>query len=135
LRESTWSECTEFLSAAVLVQAKITIFDNIPVAVTPMKINGYEFEHGCDIAPAREADTSVQRFMPQNRYRNERNLALNRYGAGPFCKFKISSRFCASGVYVLTIDDDVRYVCECTNLSARFNAGECPASWAIASSM
>jgi hypothetical protein len=61
--------------------------------------------------------------MPQSRYLNTRQLPLNNYGAGPFCKFNISSRFAESGVYVLTIDDEVRYVGECANLSARFNAG------------
>ena len=88
-----------------------------------MKIAGYEFEHICYIQPARGIDGSVRRFMPQDRYQNARNLPLNTFGAGPFCKFKIPNRFQASGVYVLTIDDEVRYVGECANLSARFNAG------------
>ena len=88
-----------------------------------MIIAGYEFEHICDIEPARETDGSVRRFMPQDRYENFRNLPLNNYGAGPFCKFTIPSRFRSCGVYVLTIDDEVRYVGECANLSSRFNAG------------
>ena len=61
--------------------------------------------------------------MPQDRYQNARNLSLNRYGAGPFCKFRIPNRFQVSGVYVLTVDEELRYVGECANLSARFNAG------------
>jgi len=88
-----------------------------------MKINGYEFEHICDIKPARSTDESFRDFMPQDRYQNSKNLPLNKYGAGPFCKFKIPSRFRIAGVYVVTIDDEVRYVGECKNLSARFNAG------------
>jgi hypothetical protein len=85
-----------------------------------MKIAEYEFEHICDIAPARGTDGSIQ---PQERYKNLRNSPLNKYGAGPFCKFKIPSRFQLSGVYALTIDDEIRYVGECANLSARFNMG------------
>lgn len=87
-----------------------------------MKFVGYEFEHVCNVEPLRDADGVCVRFMPQNRYENARNLPLNRYGAGPFCRFRIPNRFQASGVYTLTADDDLRYVGECANLSARFNA-------------
>jgi len=61
--------------------------------------------------------------MPQDRYRNARNLPLNTYGAGPFCKFKIRNGSPACGVYVLTVDDQIRYVGESANLSTRFNYG------------
>ena len=88
-----------------------------------MRIADREFEHICDIEPARGTDGSVLQFMPQDRYNNARNIPLNKYGTGPFCKFKIPNRFQASGVYVLTINDEVRYVGECANLSARFNTG------------
>lgn len=88
-----------------------------------MKIGDYEFEHVCDIEPLRLRDGSMSQHMPQERYRNARNLPLNKYGAGPFCKFAIPSRFKASGVYVLTVDCAPQYVGECANLSARFNAG------------
>ena len=87
-----------------------------------MRIAAYEFEYVCDIEPWRDAG-GVQLLMPQDRYRNVRNLPLNKYGVGPFCKFKIPNRFEVSGVYVLTIDDEVGYVGECANLSARFNLG------------
>ena len=88
-----------------------------------MRIGAYEFDAICDIEPIRDTDGSVRLFVPQGRYGNTRNLPLNRYGAGPFCKFKIAARIRASGVYVLTLDGQVRYVGECANLSARFNAG------------
>jgi len=89
----------------------------------PMRISDHEFEHVCTIEPARDTSGSVQLFMPQGRYTNARSLPLNRYGLGPFCKFKIPRRYQHSGVYVLTIDEEVRYVGECMNLSNRFNAG------------
>jgi hypothetical protein len=88
-----------------------------------MKIAGYEFENIGGITPVCDADGSIRQFMPQNRYENVRSLPINRYGAGPFCGFKISNRFRTSGVYVLTVDDEIRYVGECADLSARFNYG------------
>jgi hypothetical protein len=88
-----------------------------------MKMAGYEFEHVGPICPARHADGSVRQFMPQERYANARGVPLNRYGAGPFCKFSITNQQQSSGVYLITVNNDVRYVGECVNLSARFNAG------------
>jgi hypothetical protein len=88
-----------------------------------MKFGDYEFEHVCNIGPLRESDGALKQFMPQARYRNVRHLPLNRYGAGPFCKFTIPSKYQVSGVYALTIDDELLYVGECASLSARFNAG------------
>jgi hypothetical protein len=91
--------------------------------ITPMKFGEYEFECICDIVPLRGTNGSLTQFMPQERYRNARNLPLNKYGAGPFCKFTIPSRYQVSGVYILTVDEEPRYVGECANFSARFNAG------------
>lgn len=88
-----------------------------------MKIGIYEFQYICDVEPERGPDGSIRQFMPQARYQNARSLPLNRYGAGPFCKFKIPNRFQASGVYVFTTGGETRYVGECASLSARFNAG------------
>jgi len=94
-----------------------------PSKMSIIKIAGYDFEHVCDIEPTYGPDGSIQQFTPQDRYKNVRNLPLNKYGAGPFCKFKIPSRFQSSGVYALTMDYDIRYIGECANLSARYNAG------------
>jgi hypothetical protein len=94
----------------------------VPVS-QPMKVGAYEFGHVCDIEPLRDDAGAIQLVMPQSRYRNVATAPLNRYGAGPFCKFKIPGRFNASGVYILMVDEDVRYVGECANLSSRFNAG------------
>jgi hypothetical protein len=88
-----------------------------------MKFGDYEFEYVCDIEPLRETDGALKQHMPQGRYINARNLPLNRYGSGPFCKFRIPNRVKVSGVYVLTVDGAPQYVGECANLSARSNAG------------
>ena len=88
-----------------------------------MRISGFEFDYVDRIEPLRDSDGSVRQFMPQNRYKNTQETPLNRYGVGPFCKFRISNRFQTSGVYVITLDDDIRYVGECANLSERFKTG------------
>ncbi len=61
--------------------------------------------------------------MPQSRYKNADNLSLNRYGRGPFLKFKIQNRHSFSGVYAVVTDGVVRYIGECQNLSSRYNMG------------
>ncbi len=88
-----------------------------------MKLAEYHFEHVCDIAPVCGSDGVLRQFMPQNRYRNLRSLPLNKYGAGPFCKFKIPGRFSLCGVYAMTANSELRYIGECANLSKRFNMG------------
>jgi hypothetical protein len=88
-----------------------------------MKLGNYEFEYVCDIEPVRATDGTLGQHMPQGRYKNARNLPLNRYGIGPFCKLGIPNRFQVGGVYVLTVDEELRFVGECANLSARFNVG------------
>ena len=75
------------------------------------------------IEPERDDAGALRVAAPQSRYSNLRTLPLNRYGAGPFCKFKIPPGLKQAGVYVITIDGQARYVGECANLAARFNAG------------
>jgi hypothetical protein len=87
-----------------------------------MKVQGFEFEYIGNIEPARDAGGIIQ-FHPQSRYQNIRQVPLNRYGAGPFCKFKVSTKVQTSGVYILAISGEILYVGECSNLSARFNNG------------
>lgn len=91
-----------------------------PVA---MNLSGYEFEHVCGIEPRRDAAGAIAIVLPQARYKGAATVALNRYGSGPFCKFTVPNRYTFSGVYLLLIGDEARYVGECANLSARFNAG------------
>lgn len=88
-----------------------------------MRLAGYEFAHVCDLNPTRQMDGCVEPVAPQSRYLNKKGLPLNRYGAGPFCKFRIPNNLRWSGVYAITIADELRYIGECENLSKRFNAG------------
>ncbi len=88
-----------------------------------MKVGDFDFEYVGDIEPTRDADGAILAFHPQSRYKNVRQLSLNRYGARPFCKFKLATKIQVSGVYILAIGGEIRYVGECSNLSARFNSG------------
>jgi hypothetical protein len=73
--------------------------------------------------PVKNPEGSIKEFMPQSRYRNVGDIPLNRYGAGPFCKFKIPNdrNFC--GVYAVVAEDRIKYIGECVNLSSRYNMG------------
>jgi len=65
----------------------------------------------------------LEELFPQDRYVNDRNLPLNNYGAGPFCKFKIPNSLNVPGVYAIVVGGDVDYIGECQNLSSRYNMG------------
>ncbi len=88
-----------------------------------LRLGLYDFHRVCQIEPRRTADGSVQEFKPQTAYKNDGGLALNRYGAGPFCRFSIPSNLQFSGCYAILVNSEVRYVGECGNLSARYNMG------------
>jgi hypothetical protein len=81
---------------------------------------GHIFEHVGLIDPERDTSGAVREFMPQSRYRNARDLPLNRHGAGPFCRFSIARGLNLPGVYVLALSDEPAYVGKCANLAHRF---------------
>ena len=88
-----------------------------------MEIGGRTFQFICDIEPLRDPGGAIQQYLPQSRYAKASTEQINRYGAGPFCKFKIPHNLRVSGVYALTVGDAVRYIGECADFSARFNNG------------
>jgi len=61
--------------------------------------------------------------MPQSEYNNVRNLPLNDYGNGPFCKFRIPNGINEAGVYAVLVNNRLKYIGKCDNLSPRWNAG------------
>lgn len=61
--------------------------------------------HGAAIEYTHELKTSVKR---------------NRYAAGTFCDFGLVGSTSATGVYALTVGDEVKYIGECANLRLRF---------------
>ncbi|MDZ4158509.1 MAG: GIY-YIG nuclease family protein [Anaerolineaceae bacterium] len=87
------------------------------------RIGGYDFRYICTIEPEREPNGTVLTFMPQARFVNTNSLALNKYGNGPFCRFKISRNLEYPGVYALMEASDIKYIGECVALSSRYNMG------------
>lgn len=85
-------------------------------------IGNNTFKYVGPIQPDRNSD-GICKFMPQSDYIDAGCVSLNRYGGGPFCRFRIPSDMHVDGVYAITADDDIMYVGECINLSKRFNMG------------
>jgi len=85
--------------------------------------SGYGFARVCLIQPECDQDGQPRQYLPQGEYSNARGLPLHRYGAGPFCRFRIPADLHVGGVYLLALNDSVCYVGECENLSLRFNIG------------
>lgn len=88
-----------------------------------MLVEGYKFIKICTLKPHLADQYSVECFEPQHLYINDKNIPLNKYGSGPFCKFKIPRDLFSSGVYLIVINQQPVYVGECVNLRNRFNMG------------
>lgn len=85
-----------------------------------LELYGYQFELISEIEPQRNAERRIIEKLPQGRYKNEKGLALNKHGGGPFCEFKIGNQWPFAGVYAITLDRIAVYIGECQNLSERF---------------
>ena len=92
---------------------------DISKAKDSLCLSGRRFRHVCKIEPDRDSDGKVCAYCPH--YDNRKDLELHRYGYGPFCKFKIPTDILKSGVYVITLDGQEKYIGECMKLSGRFN--------------
>jgi hypothetical protein len=87
------------------------------------RMGGYDFQFICTIEPEKGPNGKVLTFMPQTSFVNNNGLPLNKYGNGPFCKFKIPRNIEYPGVYALTDASGVKYIGECVALSSRYNMG------------
>lgn len=83
---------------------------------------GQNFTLVCALEPNRQEGKIIEVF-PQERYRNDGGLSISKDGVGPFCRFVIPGNFQESGVYLITVDQEVKYVGEAVNLSKRYNMG------------
>ena len=75
------------------------------------------------IEPERDADGSVHQYQPQGSYEKRDSVALNAYGKGSFCRFRVPANLTQSGVYLIVTNDRLAYVGECQDFSQRFNTG------------
>lgn len=88
------------------------------------ELNNYDFEFVENIFPIIDKKDSIREFFPQNGYKNEKNLELNKYGTGAFCKFSIHPKWSGvSGVYAIYVDENLVYIGQCIDLAKRFNMG------------
>ena len=85
--------------------------------------NMTDFISICEIKPLIDKYGRIIEYQPDREYKNADDKKLNKYGKGPFCKFQIPNGINKAGVYILKIDDEVKYVGECENLSSRYNIG------------
>jgi hypothetical protein len=88
-----------------------------------MHIDRFEFQFVCYLEPEIGSEGAAVPLMPQHRYANAKNLPINPYGVGPFCKFRIPRHFNTRGVYALVVEGSIKYIGECINLSSRYNSG------------
>lgn len=87
------------------------------------EIAGLPFRRICQLKLQRDPGGLIRQFMPQSNYQNREDLPLNRYGQGPFCRFRIPADFQIAGVYIISRNGTPLYIGECENFSNRFNAG------------
>ncbi len=89
-----------------------------------LTVGNYNFVFVCEIKPKINSNLQIQEFLPQDRYENKKNLKLNKFGTGPFCKFTIDRKYSTkSGVYLISIDNVIQYVGECDDFFKRFGMG------------
>lgn len=86
-------------------------------------VNCYNFGYLCDIKPDVDERGLIKQYKPQPLYKNISGYPLNKYGKGTFCKFRVPNNISISGVYAIYVDDDLKYIGECVDLSDRFNTG------------
>ena len=85
-----------------------------------MRLSDFKFIHASAIDPERGADGALLEFMPQSRYTRADTTRLNRYGEGPFCRFDALGLPPTSGVYAVTVDDNLAYVGKAVDLARRW---------------
>ena len=89
-------------------------------ATGTLTLNGQTFRHAARIAPEAGPDGKPLADMPQQRYRGADSTALNPHGTGPFCRFSVAGLPAASGVYAVTLTQELVYVGIATDLERRW---------------
>ena len=88
-----------------------------------LNVNGRAFQFVETLQPLMDNNGSPILFFPQERFLNKKNLPLHFFGRGAFCSFRIAKSKRLTGVYLLVVNDSIRYVGECENVCKRFNTG------------
>lgn len=88
-----------------------------------LSVLGYVFRLVCQLNVETDEEGKIKEYNPQLNYENATSVPLNKYGMGPFCKFRIPTNLQTTGVYIIGSKSQPLYVGECVNFSSRFNAG------------
>ena len=83
----------------------------------------YTFKYICNIEPELDGHGAIKKYRPQSRYNNVKGYLLNKYGKGSFCKFRVLQELYTCGIYAILVNEELKYIGECVDLSDRFNAG------------
>ena len=75
-----------------------------------LTLGGQSFRHVARISPEAGSDGKPMEDMPQRRYYAADTTRLNRHGHGPFCRFSVVGLPAASGVYAVTVAQELAYV-------------------------
>ena len=93
-----------------------------------LTLGGQTFRHVAPISPATGPDGKPLEEMPQRRYRAAASTPLNSHGRGPFCRFSVAGLPATSGVYAVTVEQDLVYVGIATDLKRRWGLRATPKS-------
>ena len=75
-----------------------------------LTLGGQSFRYVARISPEAGPDGKPLEDMPQRRYYAAETTCLNRHGRGPFCRFSVTGLPAASGVYAVTVAQQLTYV-------------------------
>jgi len=88
--------------------------------MTTSNVSGFPFQLIDEITPEKDCSGKVIEYFPQKRYEKAESTNLHKYGKGPFCEFRIGNLQTESGVYLLSIDNKIKYIGECVNFEERW---------------
>ena len=77
---------------------------------------GRQFDSVGALEPALDGTGNIKEY----KHDLPTGVRPNRHAGGPFCSFRLRGAWSESGVYAITVDDEVKYIGECGDLFARF---------------
>ncbi len=87
-----------------------------------LTLNGYSITKSVHIKPKKTHNDDIEQFEPQSRYCKAHLKQLNKHGAGPFCQFVAVGLPSKPGIYVVTVNGELRYVGKTSDLAQRWGS-------------
>ena len=66
------------------------------------------------------SDDRPSEYKPHSRYAKAKTAKLHKHGAGPFCRMNLTGLPTVSGVYLVTINNEITYIGKTVNLAERW---------------